>query len=178
MNQITRSFVAFSTSTALLFTTSCAELQQAANDMGAGGSMLAGAALGGAAGGLMGGHGHFSGRNAAIGVLAGAAIGLVFHSIAQANIQQQQIAENNARNAVANRTVRQRLQNGQAKKAAVVVPSKNGNPGGIMKVNPNTGRPESNKIYQPSEGGSLSTGDVIKLDGTPCALYGNYSQGM
>lgn len=179
MNPITRTFVSLSTCSALFFSTSCAELQQAANDLGAGGSMLTGAGLGAGIGGLTGKHGRFSGRNAAIGAVAGAAVGLAFHYIARANAEQQRIAANNARSAVSSRSVQQRISNGQAKKAAVVVPPKNGNPGGIMKVNPATGKPESNKIYQPPAGsGRLSTGDVIKLDGTPCALYGSYSQGM
>lgn len=179
MNPITRSFVSLSTCTALFFSTSCAELQQAANDLGAGGSMLTGAGLGGIVGGFTGNGGKFSGRNAAIGAGVGAAVGLAVHYIARANAEQQRIAANNARSAVGSRSVRQRISNGQAKKAAVVVPPKNGNPGGIMKVNPTTGKPESDKIYQPPKGsGRLSTGDVIKLDGTPCALYGSYSQGM
>ncbi|WP_395741306.1 hypothetical protein [Prosthecobacter sp.] len=178
MNQMTRSFAGFSTAIALFFTTSCAELQQVANDLGAGGSMAAGAGIGGLVGGLTGGHGKFSGRNAAIGALAGVALGLAFHYIAKANVEQKQIAADKGRNAVANRTVRNKIQNGQARKAAVVVPPKDGNKGGIMKVDPNTGKPESDKIYQPKAGSSLSTGDVIKLDGTPCALYGSYSQGM
>lgn len=178
MNQITRSFVALSTSTALFFSTSCAELQRVANDLGAGGSMLAGAGLGGAIGGLTGGGGHFSGRNAAIGTLAGVALGLAFHYVARANAQQQQAAAEKGRYAVTNRSVRNRIQSGQARETAVVVKKTDGNPGGLMRVNPNTGKPVSDKIYQPKTGGSMSTGDVIKLDGTPCALYGSYSQGM
>lgn len=154
-------------------------MQKVANDLGAGGSMLAGAGLGGVIGGLAGNGGKFSGRNAAIGAGVGAAVGLVVHYIARANDEQRRVAATNGRSAVSSRSVRQKISNGQAKKAAVVVPPRNGNPGGIMKVNPTTGAPESDKIYQPPKGsGRLSTGDVIKLDGTPCALYGSYSQGM
>ena len=178
MKKVTQSIVSVVTSIALVFSTSCAELQQVANDLGAGGSMAAGAGLGGLVGGLTGGHGKFSGRNAAFGALAGAAIGLALHYVAKANVQQQQIAASNGRSAVSSRAVKQKISNGQAKKAAVVVPPKNGNPGGIMQVDPNTGRPVSDKIFQPKTRGSLSTGDVVKLDGTPCALYGSYSQGM
>lgn len=82
------------------------------------------------------------------------------------------------RSAASNSTVRKKINNGQAKRAAVVVPPKDGNPGGIMQVDPTTGKPVSDKIFQPKTGSSLSTGDVVKLDGTPCALYGSYSQGM
>ena len=178
MKKVTRSTVSVVTSVALVLSTSCAELQQVSNDLGAGGSMATGAGIGGLIGGLTGGRGEFSGRNAAIGALAGAAIGLACHYIAKANVQQQQIAVNKGRSAVSNRSVRQKISNGQARTAAVVVPAKDGNPGGIMQVDPNTGRPVSDKIFQPKTGSSLSTGDVVKLDGTPCALYGSYSQGM
>lgn len=170
MHQSTRTLVVCATSVSLLFSTSCEQL-------GPIGSAVAGAAGGIAADALLN-NGRIDTNRAIRSGIVGAAAGLALYYIAKANSQQQQIASTQGRSARSSSTVRRKISNGQAKKMAVVVPPRDGNPGGIMKVDPATGAPESNKIYQPKGSQSLNTGDVVRLDGTPCALYGSYSQGM
>lgn len=92
-------------------------------------------------------------------------------AFARADIKQQSIAAALGRNAISNSIVKSKISRGQARRVAVIVPSMNESPGGIMKVNPTTGAPEDKIVYKPVTPGGLQTGDIIKLGGTLCVVY-------